>query len=247
MTAHGLSSSYDVIVVGGGPAGSVMGWVLAQQGVRVAILERAQFPREKVCGDYVEPGGLRLLSRIGVLSEIERRDRLKINRYRVYFGPKLAYKDTIHYYKSTEDKIDYGLVVPRDELDAILLDAARDAGATVLSPAAAKSIVRQGDMVHVEVAMGDGSQMLRAPLVVGADGTESVVGKSAGLRRTNRRHIGVSQRAYVEGVEIDGGEATVWFDEDLAPGYGWMFPMPGGRANVGVGSRLRPTVARRGG
>lgn len=237
MTAAPPSQArtYDVIVVGGGPAGSVMGWALATQGVRVAVLERAEFPREKVCGDYVEPGGLRILARIGVLSDIERGERLKINRYRAYFGPQLLYNDKIHYYRDADDNIDYGLVVPRHELDAILLDAARDAGATVLSPATAKSVVRKGDLVEVEVAMGDRGLVLRAPLVVGADGTESVVAKSAGLRRTNRRHIGVSQRAYVDGVEIDGGEATVWFDEDITPGYGWMFPMPGGRANVGVG------------
>ena len=57
----------------------------------------------------------------------------------------------------------------------------------------------------------------------------------SGLERTDRRHISISQRAYVEGVEVEGGEATVWFDEDLFPGYGWMFPMSGGMANMGVG------------
>ena len=61
------------------------------------------------------------------------------------------------------------------------------------------------------------------------------MGRSVGLRRSDRRHIGVAQRVYMDGVEVDGGEATVWFDQDIAPGYGWMFPMPGGRANVGVG------------
>ena len=53
------SDLYDVIVVGGGPAGSAMAWSLAKRGVRVAVIEREVFPREKVCGDYLEPGGLR--------------------------------------------------------------------------------------------------------------------------------------------------------------------------------------------
>jgi len=59
------SDALDVIVVGGGPAGSVMAWSLAARGVRVALLERAIFPREKVCGDFVEPGGLRILGAMG--------------------------------------------------------------------------------------------------------------------------------------------------------------------------------------
>ncbi len=65
--------------------------------------------------------------------------------------------------------------------------------------------------------------------------SSSIVARTAGLRRTDRRHIGVAQRVYVEGVEVDEGEATVWFDEDIAPGYGWLFPMAGGLANMGVG------------
>lgn len=229
------SQAFDVIVVGGGPSGSMMAWLLAKLGVKVAVLERAEFPREKVCGDYVEPGGLRLLARMGVLPAIEGRDRLRINRHRVYYGPRLHYRGDIHYYKTDQDPIDYGLVVPRSELDAMMLEAAQNAGAIVISPARARAVTRQGDVMHVEATHGDSSAVLRAPLVVGADGTESVVARSAGLRRTDRRHIGVAQRAYIDGVEIDGGEATVWFDEDIAPGYGWMFPMPGGFANVGVG------------
>jgi menaquinone-9 beta-reductase len=235
MTAPLSSHPYDVIVVGGGPAGAVMGWALATQGVRVAILERAKFPRDKVCGDFIEPGGLRLLARMGVLADIERGERLRITNNRVYFGPKLLYRGPIHYYDHPDDDLNYGLVVPRCEFDAILLEAAKRAGAFVIQPAAAKSVWREGGMMRVEAATTDGTQILQAPLVVGADGTESVVAKSAGQRRTHRRHIGVAQRAYVEGVDIDGGEATVWFDEEIAPGYGWMFPMPGGRANVGVG------------
>jgi geranylgeranyl reductase family protein len=237
MTAVRASAShrFDVIVVGGGPAGATMAWVLAKQGVKVAVLERAQFPREKVCGDFVEPGGLRLLARMGVLSEIERQDRLRITKNRIYFGPKLTYKGEIRYYESQEDDIDYGLIIPRHELDTLLLEAARQASARVFSPGAAKKLARRNGLFEVEALIGDRPLILTAPLVVGADGAESLVGRSAGLRRTDRRHISVAQRVYMDGVEVDGGEVAVWFDQDIAPGYGWMFPMPGGRANVGVG------------
>src|SRR5258708_23532140 len=76
---------------------------------------------------------------------------------------------------------------------------------------------------------------LSSRMVVGADGTESIVARSFGLARTDRRYIAISQRAYVEGVSVERGEAAICFDDDLFPGYGWMFPMAGGRANIGVG------------
>jgi geranylgeranyl reductase family protein len=230
-TAH----SFDVIVVGGGPAGSVMGWVLAKQGIRVAVLERMRFPREKVCGDFVEPGGLRILARIGAMAALENNDRFRIERKRVYFGPHLAYKGPIRYYDGAGSEIDYGLVIPRDELDTALLQCASEAGAAVFSPVEARHIHRRNGTMFVDARANGRTITLRAPLVVGADGAESRVAQGAGLRRTDRRHIGVSQRVYIDGIDVDGGEATVWFDEDIGPGYGWMFPMSCGRANVGVG------------
>ena len=129
----------------------------------------------------------------------------------------------------------HGYIVPRDQLDTVLLANAEALGATVFRGAMAAGVRRENDVMHVDIKNADGASTLMAPLVVGADGVQSVVARSAGLRRTDRRHIGVSQRAYVEDIEIDGGEAMIWFDEDQYPGYGWMFPMHGGRANVGVG------------
>ncbi len=230
-----LTDVFDVIVVGGGPAGATMGWSLATRGVKVAVLERATFPREKVCGDFIEPAGLRILEAMGCLQVLDAPARLPITTNRVYFGPRLAYKGDIPYYDNGPDLPPHGFIVPRHELDTVLLERAAHAGASVRQSCAVGEVRREGGLMKVEAREAGGGVTFTAPLVIGADGVESVVGKSAGLRRTDRRHIGISQRAYVEGVEVDGGEATIWFDEDQSPGYGWMFPMPGGRANIGVG------------
>jgi menaquinone-9 beta-reductase len=226
---------YDVIVVGGGPAGSVMAWSLARRGVRVAVIERATFPREKVCGDFVEPGGLRILEAMDCLRALDHASPLPITSTRVYFGPHLAYRGSIPYYEDKHGLPPYGYIVPRHELDTHLLERARTASATVYEGCSATEIRREDGLVQVGVRDGKRDFTLTSRLVVGADGTESIVAKSFELRQTDRRHISISQRAYVEGISIEGGEATIWFDDDLFPGYGWMFPMSGGRANVGVG------------
>jgi menaquinone-9 beta-reductase len=212
-----------------------MAWSLARRGVRVAIVERATFPREKVCGDFVEPAGLRILEAIGCRKAVEASSPLPITSTRVYFGPRLGFRDAVPYYQPEHGLPPHGYVVPRHVLDSHLLDRARAVSATVYEGCAAAKIRREDGLVHIDVRAAGRNFTLRTRLIVGADGTESIVARTFGLAQTDRAHISISQRAYVEGVSVEGGEATIWFDEDIIPGYGWMFPMSGGRANVGVG------------
>lgn len=226
---------FDCIVVGGGPAGSAMAWALASKGVSVAVIERAVFPREKVCGDFVEPAGLRILEKMGCSEELGLSQRLPITHNRVYFGPRMPYRGEIPYYDGAHGMPPHGYIIPRDQLDTVNLANAEKYGAKVFRGATVRDVRREKGIVHVEAKDGKKTLSLSAPLVVGADGVQSVVARAFDLRRTDRRHIGVSQRVYLEDIEVDEGEATIWFDEDHYPGYGWMFPMQGGRANMGVG------------
>jgi geranylgeranyl reductase family protein len=229
------SALYDVIVVGGGPAGSTIAWSLARRGVRVAVIERAIFPREKVCGDFVEPAGLRILEAMGVREAVEASSALPITSTRIYFGPRLGFRGAIPYYQAGHGLPPHGFVVPRHILDHHLLERARAVSAKVYEGCAARRIRREDGCIHVDVRGGETDFSLRSRLIVGADGADSLVARTFNLAQEDRAHISIAQRAYVEGVSVEGGEATVWFDEDIIPGYGWMFPMSGGRANVGVG------------
>jgi geranylgeranyl reductase family protein len=228
------SGTYDVIVCGGGPAGSALGWSLARRGVRAAIVERSRFPREKVCGDFVEPGGLRILSAMQCLDAVEAGSPIPITHVRSYVGSELAYREKILYYEPRLGLPPHGYIVPRSELDTHLLACARDAGAEVHEGATVDRIVRRDASVHVSARRDGGRMELQAPLVVGADGTESIVARSFGLARNDPRYVCVSQRGYVENVAVTG-EAATWFYDDIFPGYAWMFPFADGQANVGVG------------
>lgn len=225
----------DVIIVGGGPAGSVLAWSLAQRSIRVIVLERARFPREKVCGDFVVPGGLRILKAMGALANLDRPDRTPITMSRVYMGSTIAFEGPMPYHEPVHGLPPHAAIIPRDELDAELLARAAAAGAMVREGCTVTEVRRVDGRMMVDFRCNGVTDRLCAPLVVGADGVESRVARSLGMKHVDRRHISIFRRVYLDGVDIDPRQVTVWFDDEIYPGYGWLFPLGDGRANFGVG------------
>jgi flavin-dependent dehydrogenase len=126
-------------------------------------------------------------------------------------------------------------VIPRDELDSAMLQTAERAGARVHQETTVTAVRTGSDGVTIEARRSSKSVRYRSRLVVGADGANSIVAASAGVLADDPRHTAVAQRAYAIGVEGELGEVEVFFDEQMFPGYGWMFPIAGGRVNLGVG------------
>jgi geranylgeranyl reductase family protein len=216
-----------------------MAWSLATRGLRVLVLDRARFPREKVCGDFVEPRGLRLFQTMGCLQKLEASKPLAITHVNLFLGTNSAYREHIPFYAVQTDLPQHGYIIPREELDQQILMSAVEAGAELREGCGVSGVERDGDTMVVrykDSARGDDGELTaKARIVVGADGTHSVVARSFGLLIDDPRYMAISQRAYVDGVNITTGEAAFVFDRDLFPGDGWMFPMKNGRANVGVG------------
>jgi geranylgeranyl reductase family protein len=212
-----------------------MAWDLARRGLRVLVLDRAHFPREKVCGDFVEPRGLRLFQTMGCLSKLESTGPLAITHVNLFLSGMSAYREHIPFYAGQTDLPQHGYIIPREDLDHRILASAVEAGAELREGCQVSGVERNGEGMTVHFKDGGVDMSVRAPIVVGADGTHSVVARAFDLLVDDPRYMAVSQRAYVEDLAITNGEAAFVFDRDLFPGYGWMFPMTNGRANVGVG------------
>jgi geranylgeranyl reductase family protein len=225
----------EVIVVGGGPAGAATAWGLARLGVDVLVLDKARFPRDKVCAEYLSPQASRILCDMGVLESIERTEPAHLAGMRVRAPNGMVAEGAFasnHGFRGFRDK---GLAIRRTVLDELVLDGARKAGARVEEGVRVTDLARNGSSrVNGVTAIGaDGEQrVIHARYVVGADGLRSVIGRRLGLVRTSRiwpRRIALV--AHYRGVRdlTDMGEMHVDYD-----GYFGIVEVGGGLMNVAV-------------
>ncbi|MGI9147696.1 MAG: NAD(P)/FAD-dependent oxidoreductase [Chloroflexota bacterium] len=175
----GLATSYDVIVVGGGPAGSASATLFAEQGRRVLLLDAARFPRAKPCAEYVSPGGVQILARLGALDRIEAAAThrwLRGMQLRAPGGGRHLIE-----YRSADGSPRHALSVPRLVMDTALLEVAR-AGGVEVREGFRVSDIWQADG-HVRGVLGPNGERLTAELVIGADGLHSVVARKIRARQ----------------------------------------------------------------
>ncbi len=224
---------FDVVVVGAGPAGSIAALVLARAGARVALADKASFPRDKACGDLVGPRGVQVLAELGVhvpdagqgsdllaVGPSGRASKLPAFAGRTYAG--------------------HGVVVPRLVFDNALREAAVAAGATPVQ-ARITAVDADGDGTVRAVITGDGRR-LDAGVVIGADGALSPLARLTGMLDPDTALWGFAIRAYLP-AEVPLPllmllDARPW---RIYPGYGWLFPGADGQANVGIGVGLGNT------
>jgi geranylgeranyl reductase family protein len=217
----------DVVVVGGGPAGAAAAITLLRQGREVVVVDKATFPRDKICGDGLTAGALRLLEDLG-LEPSSVPSWLAVDD--VVVRSPSGHEVTFPLPRGAGT---YAVVARRAELDAALLDLARSAGAKVHDGHACTAAQELDDRVVVDV---EGIGSIAARYAIAADGMWSPMRKHLGLATPGYRGEWHAFRQYFHHVGPRAGrELFVWFEPDLLPGYAWSFPLPGGVANVGFG------------
>jgi len=215
---------FDVLVTGAGPAGSVAATVLARGGARVLLVDRARFPRDKLCGDTINPGALAALRRLGLAGRFEPTalpiDGMIVTGAR---GVRVqcAYGDGMR-----------GLALLRRDLDAALVAGAIDAGARFEPGVIVRGpLIDETGAVRGAVFAGADGRDVRvpAPLVIAADGRRSRIALGAGLLRHPRR-----PRRWAIGAYFEDVAGLTSFGEMHVRGgrYIGVAPLPSGVANV---------------
>jgi geranylgeranyl reductase family protein len=242
-TRRTVGGDADVIVVGAGPAGSTAATYLARAGLDVLVLEKSGFPREKVCGDGLTPRAVKQLIDLGVDTRPEA-GWLHNKGLRVVGGGRsveLPWPELTSFPP-------YGLVRQRRDLDQMLADHARDAGARIEERTAVSAAVtdeRSGRVVGVRARQGAEREPVTytAPLVVACDGVGARTALSRGIGKRDDRPLGVAVRRYYTSPRSHDDfletHLELWDrsgpEDRLLPGYGWVFGMGDGTANVGLG------------
>ncbi len=238
------TESADVIVVGAGPGGSATAANLAAAGRHVLLLDKAAFPRDKICGDGLTPRAVRELIHLGVDTTGWQRTK----GLRILGGGHTLTLD----WPTTDHFPAYGMVRTRAQLDEAIARHAQTRGAKLHERTSVTAPIRDdsGRVNGVTAKVLDDrgratgeTRTFHAPVVIASDGVSSRLAVAAGRPKRADRVMATAVRAYYDTPRRDDyleSHLELWTTDDngrrmLMPGYGWIFPLEDGRANVGLG------------
>jgi menaquinone-9 beta-reductase len=224
---------FDVLIIGSGPAGAACAIALGNSGLSVAILDKAVFPRDKICGDALSVDVVNQLSLLkGDLTSRFHGLNTKVSSFGVrIFAPNHEFVDLPFVHKGEEK---CGYLCPRFDFDQLLVEQLTQFENVKLFEGCAVETI---DKTETEVQVHTNQEIFSAKIVAGADGAQSVVARQLGSFRPDKQHYSAGLRVYYEGVTAfqESHFIELHFFRDVLPGYLWIFPLPNNRANVGIG------------
>lgn len=223
----------DVLVIGGGPAGSTIATLLARQGRHVVMLEKAHHPRFHV-GESLLPANAQLFDRLGVREQVE---RIGMRKWGVEFcSPTHAHRSYVEFADAWDKSMPYAWQVRRSDLDNILFRHAAATGARVTEGARVRDVAFDDDGADVQVELEDGSaRRYRARFVVDASGRDTFLANRMRCKQRNTRHNSSALFAHFQGArrlegKLEGNISIFWFQH----GWFWFIPLADGTTSIGA-------------
>ena len=236
-----MTEKFDVIVVGAGPGGSAAAALMAREGLRTLLVDKAAFPRDKVCGDAVSGKSMGVMRRLGM------EDRIASLPYTPIHGVTFSSPGGAELSIPFRTEGLPGFVCKRKTFDDAVYRTAVAAGVEIRELCEMRRLLTSGGRIVGAGLRQNGKHLdAEAKIVVGADGAYSTVARELGLSQLRPQHYVAGLRSYYEGMSDVGrpGFIELHFVAEVLPGYFWIFALPNGAANVGLGM-LSSTVKRR--
>ena len=220
----------DVLIAGGGPAGSGLAYHLASAGLHVIVVEAEEFPRVKVCGDGVSPIALSELKRMGITEGDNFLQANEIKQVGLFIK-----NDKVHISLSKPEHLPFhARIIPRLELDKWISDAAKQAGVKYIENSRVTGYHIKSNVAIASCKKGSEIFNLKARMLVGADGASSTISRQLNGAKPSNEFQLLGLRAYYEGVNGPNDRVDIYFTEDSFPGIFWMFPKGEQGANIGM-------------
>jgi geranylgeranyl reductase family protein len=223
------TSQCDILIVGAGPSGTAAAITAVRQGLKVVIIDKATFPRDKCCGDGLTALALRELEKLGF-------DPTTVPSWRDIDAAWLRSPSGREVRLPMPNNGKFAAVTPRIELDNALVVQARAEGVHIVENCTYESLSVNTEGVQVTASHDGNAKTITAAWLIAADGMWSPIRKSLGLSESGYLGEWHAFRQYASNVTgVANERLIVWFEEDLLPGYAWSFPLPNNRVNIGFG------------
>lgn len=227
---------YDLIIVGGGPAGSTAALYAKRHGLKTLLLDKAKFPRDKICGDALSGKAVTVLRELCLLEKVSQLPGAFIRR--VIFGSPDGTDVEVEFSRSTRQDFLTGFVIRRQIFDAFLFEEARKIVDRCFEQFTVGDLLFENGQacgVRGRQLGSDKDSEFRGRVVLGADGFNSIVARKSGLYKHEPRHWIVALRCYYGNVSELTDQIELHYVDEVNPGYFWIFPLENGCANVGIG------------
>lgn len=223
-------SEFDIAIIGAGPAGCACALALRDSGLRIALIEKHNFPREKVCGDAIPGKAIKYLKEISpefYTSFLNYSDKLKIQKTAFFYNNKqIEYNWKLEAYNCK-----------RTDFDNMLFNFTKEHSSAEIFEGYKINNIERFDN-GFRIYSKNNELIINSRFIVGADGVNGICSRDLAEQRTNNKSSGIAIRAYYKGINnIEKHRTEVYLDKKFMPGYLWIFPVSENVCNVGFGMK----------
>lgn len=237
------SLNFDLIIIGAGPAGAACAFQLRNSGLKIAVIEKGVFPRDKICGDALSPD---IINQLNWMSPDLLEGFSKFAQKLPCYGVRVYAPNNgkVEFHFDSKNNLEApGYIAKRIDFDNFLFEKIKNQeNLEIFQGVSVTDVIREGADIKVLTP----EITFTAKFIVGADGAHSIVNKKLGSIQVEKNHYCAGLRQYYKGVEgfHEDNLIELHFYQDSLPGYFWAFPLPNGHANVGIGM-LSSEVSKR--
>ncbi len=229
-----MDKHYDIIIVGGGPAGTSAALYAHKMGLKTIILDKNTFPRDKICGDALSGKSVKYMRELGVLDQVPNLNGSTIRR--ITFGSPSHKQFDIHLNNpQNKGDIKEGYVIPREIYDNFLFEKAKEVTEIIENFNVNDLIYENNKIIGISGKHKKEVHEIYAPLILGCDGAKSTIARKLGFHTEDQENTAIAIRCYYEGVKGLTDQIELHFVDEVLPGYFWLFPAGDNIANIGLG------------